>query len=76
MAIITTYKLRILQCYHIFKQGAFTLFGIVGASFISCISAKPFASKAATKANKTGKDGVILFMIFYVLILFRSYLLW
>lgn len=72
MAVITTYKLGILQGCHIFKQGALALFGIIGAGFISRISAKPFASKAAPKAYKTGKDGVCILVFPYVLVLLRS----
>lgn len=72
MAVIATYKLGILQGCHIFKQGALALFGVIGASFIPCVSAKPFASKAAPKAYKTGKDGVGILVFPYVLVLLRS----
>ncbi len=71
-AVITAHKLGILQCCHILEQRAFALFCIVGAGFISCIAAKPFASKAAPKANKTGKGGVIVFVFPYILILLKS----
>lgn len=48
------------------------MFGIVGAGLVSCVSAKPFASKAAPKAYKTGKHWVILLVFTDVLILLWS----
>lgn len=45
---------------------------IVGAGLVSCITAKPFASKAAPKAYKTGKGRVIVFVFSYMLILLWS----
>lgn len=72
MAVITTHKLCILQGSHIFEQRAFALFCIVGAGFVSCIATKPFASKAAPKAYKTGKGRVIVFVFPYMLILLWS----
>lgn len=48
------------------------MFRIVGAGFVSCIATKPFASKTAPKAYKTGKGGVIVFVFPYMLILLWS----